>query len=400
MSTSATAGDDEGRFQVFGSLCLMVFMVNFGRIVWAPLLDPFMRTFGVGEATVGLVASLAWLGSAAPRLPTGYLLMYLDRHHVVMGTGVVLSASAAFTATVDSILLIGVGAFAMGATSGAYFIAGNPLVSELFPDRVGRVIGIHGTASQIAAVVAPLSIGLVLAFSTWRAVFWAVSVVSLAATVLLSVTARGATMPDVQSGDRHLRESVLNQWPIVVTGIAIMGATGFVWNGLFNFYVSYLTATKDVAIGTAQTLLTGVFAAGVPAFWYSGKLADRVEYGTLLLGILGAFVIAVLALTVVQGFYAIVAVSLVMGFVIHSLFPALDTFLLDGLPDSDRASAYAAYSATIMLVQAGASLAVGWLVQRGIGYDRVFRSFGLVLIAILVILAALERSNRLPTATN
>ncbi|MGM0397360.1 MAG: MFS transporter [Halobacteriota archaeon] len=393
----AADGETE-RIHVFGSLCLLVFLVNFGRIVFAPLLDPFMGTFGVGEATVGLVATLAWLGSAVPRLPTGYLLLYLDRHRVVLLTGLLLAASSAFTATAESILHVGVGAFVMGSSSGAYFVAANPLVSELFPDRVGRVIGIHGTASQLAAVVAPLSIGLVIAVSTWRTVFWALSIVALVGTAGLYVAARRATLPTVQSGERRLLQSVRNQWPIVLTGVAIIGATGFVWNGFFNFYVSYLTATKGIGLGTAQTLLTVVFAAGVPAFWYTGRLADRMNHVTLMLAILIAFLSTLLVLTAVQSLPAVVAVSIVLGYVVHSLFPALDTYLLDNLPDTDRASAYAAYSASMMLIQAGASVVVGWLVENGFAYDTVYRSFVVGLFVIFVGLVWLRRADRLPEA--
>ncbi|MFB6069602.1 MAG: MFS transporter [Halanaeroarchaeum sp.] len=395
---TAETADDSRRVHVFGSLCLLVFLVNFGRIVFAPLLDPFMQTFGVEEATVGTVATLAWLGSAVPRLPTGYLLTYVDRHHVALLTGLLLAVASAFTATADSIITVGIGAFVMGSASGAYFVAGNPLVSELFPDRVGRVIGIHGTASQVAAVLAPLSVTVVLAVATWRTVFWAVSAVSLVGTLALYATARRADLPSVQAHDRHLLASVKNQWPIVVTGVAIIGATGFVWNGLFNFYVSYLTATKDVSRGVANALLTGVFAAGVPAFWYTGRLADRVRHVTLMLAILAGFVVALLALTVVESLAGVIAVSIAMGYVIHRLFPALDTYLLDTLPDHDRSSAYAAYSAAMMLIQASASVVVGWLVQRGYAYDAVFRAFAVVLVLVLFVLYALRKADRLPDA--
>ncbi len=53
-----------------------------------------------------------------------------------------------------------------------------------------------------------------------------------------------------------------------------VGITGFVWQGVFNFYVTYLGA-KGVAPGTASTLLTVTFSAGVPSFTLAGRLADR-----------------------------------------------------------------------------------------------------------------------------
>jgi DHA1 family inner membrane transport protein len=38
-----------------------------------------------------------------------------------------------------------------------------------------------------------------------------------------------------------------------------------------------------------------------------------------------------------------------------------DAYLLDTLSDSNRASAYSGYSATVMLIQAGGSVSVGTL---------------------------------------
>ena len=408
--TESSSGRRGRRTHVLGSLCALVFLVNFGRIVFAPLLDPFMTTFDVGPARVGLVATLAWLGSAVPRIPTGYLLTRVSRKRVVLGTGILLASASAATSTIpDDIVLdvgpatlvaidlVGVGAFVVGLASGAYFIAANPLVSELFPERVGRVIGIHGTASQLAAVAAPLVVTVVLARGSWRDVFVLLAIGSAIGTLALVWTSRTADMPSAGGSDRNLLRAIRRQWRIVVAGIAIMGATGFVWNGLFNFYVPYLTATKGLDQGTANALLMVVFAAGVPAFWVTGNLADRFSHVPLMLAILGGFVTLLFALTAVTGFYAIVAVTVVIGFVIHSLFPALDTYLLGTLPDEDRSSAYSAYSGTMMILGATASVVVGTLVETTLTYNDVFRGFGIGLVAILLVLLGLNASGRLPS---
>ncbi len=378
-------------------MCSMVFLVNLARVVFAPLLEPLSAAFTLTESTAGLVATLAWLGSATPRIPTGYLLTRVDRHRVVLGTGAVLTGAAAFMTVADSVAMLGVGAFLMGVASGAYFIAANPLITELYPERVGRTLGVHGTASQVAAVAAPLFVGAVLAGATWRGVFSIIAVVAACATAVFYWTARSTQMPDAGTEDRDLLTAARKQWPIIVSGVAILGATGFVWNGLFNFYVKYVTATKGLDAATGNTLLTVVFAAGVPAFWLTGRLADRVPHVPLMLTILGGFVICLFALTAVQGLVAIAVVTAVLGYVVHSLFPALDTYLLDSLPDQNRASAYSLYSGSMMIVQALGSVAVGALVDAGFGYDTVFQTFGGVLVAILVVLVVLWANDSLPT---
>jgi len=389
---------DRRRTQLFGSLCSIVFLVNMGRIVFAPLLEPLGDAFTVTSAgAVGLVATLAWVGSALPRLPTGYLLTRVPRHHVVLGAGAVLTGASLLTATSGSLVALYVGALAMGLASGSYFIAANPLVSELYPEGVGRALGIHGTASQVAAVAAPLFVSGVLLVGTWRLVFWAMGAATAVATVVLFVVARRSAMPAAGAADRHLLAALRAQWPLVVTGVVIIGTTGFVWNGVFNFYVTYLVDVKGIDPATARNVLTVVFAAGVPAFWLTGRLADRVRVVPLMLSILGGFVACLLLVTVVQSVLGVVLASAIVGYVIHSMFPAIDTYMLGTLPDRHRASAYAIYSGTMMLVQATGSVAVGSLVDLGFGYDAVFRGFALGLGVVLLGLLALYRARALPS---
>jgi predicted MFS family arabinose efflux permease len=122
---------------VFVSLCSMVFLMNLGRVVFAPLLEPLRDALTVSTATLGLLATLAWLGSALSRVPTGYLLTRVSRQRAVFGTGTLLTGAAVLTAVAPSVPVLLVGAFALGLASGAYFVAANPLVSELFPEGVG-----------------------------------------------------------------------------------------------------------------------------------------------------------------------------------------------------------------------------------------------------------------------
>lgn len=384
------------RRRLFGSLLALVFLVNLGRIVYAPLLEPLMATFNVGPGPAGIVATLVWLGSASPRLPVGYLLTRFPRHYVILGAGGILTLASLGTAFAPTIELVGVGAFLMGLSSGTYFIAANPLVSELFPENVGRALGIHGTGNQLAAVVAAPFVGAVLLFDGYRGVFLTISGAAFLATVTFFVIARRTPLPAAGVEDRDLFGAIRAQWPLIITGVFILGTTGFVWNGVFNFYVTYLRVEKAVPVAMARDFLTLVFAAGVPAFWFAGRLADRYPRIPLMLLIIGTFIGSILALTVLDGFVVLVFLSIVIGFAIHGLFPVIDTYVLDGLPDHNRASAYSAYSAMMMLFQAMGSSVVGTLIDLGFSYDGVFRGFAGALAVVIAILGALYVLDRLP----
>ena len=375
----------------------MVFLMNLGRVVFAPLLEPLRDALTVSTATLGLLATLAWLGSALSRVPTGYLLTRVSRQRAVFGTGTLLTGAAVLTAVAPSVPVLLVGAFALGLASGAYFVAANPLVSELFPERVGQALGIHGMASQVAAAGAPLVVSAVLVVGGWRTAFQAIAVVAALATVAFTLVARGMEFPQAGTADSDFLGAAREQYRIILAGVAILGFAGFVWNGLFNFYVTYLTATKAIGEPMARNLLTVVFAAGVPAFGVSGRLADRLPLVPYLLVVLVGFAGAVLLLTATTGLFALVAVSVALGYVVHSLFPAVDTLLLGSLPDRHRASAYAVYSGSMMVVQAMGSVVVGTLTDAGFGFDPVLRTLVAALLVVVAAIAVMHSLGRFPT---
>jgi MFS family permease len=115
-----------------------------------------------------------------------------------------------------------------------------------------------------------------------------------------------------------------------------------------------------------------------------------------LLAIVASFAGCLLLLTVARGLAAILVLTAAIGFVIHCVFPAIDTYLLDALPDESRASAYAWYSAGMMAVQATGSSAVGALREAGLAYDLVFTRLALGLGIVVVGAAVLQRRGRLP----
>ncbi len=375
----------------------MGFLVNFVRVVFAPLLQPVAAEFHVTAASLGIVTAAAWLGSAAPRLPTGILLTHLDRHRVIAATGALLVLTATFTASAASVRHLVAGAFLMGLSSGMYFIAANPLVSELFPERIARVVSLHGLAILMAAVLAPLIVAGLLTFANWRLTFIGVAVAAGATTLLLTYAARWTDLPAAGLRDQSLIAAGRHEWPIILTGVAVLGAVGFLWNGLFNLYGDYLTVAKGLEAATGRLLLSVMFAAGLPAFLVAGRLGERYPTVPLLITITAGFVASVIVFTFAEGLLLIAAVSLAIGFLFYLIVPLLDTYLLASLPDHHRGSAYAIYSATMMVIQALGSGVIGSSVASGVSYGAMFRAVALTVGAVALGMAVLHWTDRLPT---
>ena len=328
----------------FGTLCGLVFLINLGRVAFAPLVEPLMSAFAVEEATLGAVITLVWLATASARIPTGYLLTRVSRRRVVLAASGLLAVGAVVAASASSIPVLAAGAAPLGLATGVYFVAAVPFISRLYPDRVGRAVGIHGTATQLAAVAAPTLAVAVLAIGSWRGVFWALAVGTLCTTLVLRYTIDEAPASSVRTPDRAFSDAVRGYWPLLATAIVFVAAAGFVWQGVFNFYPTYLIRAKGLSPGLANALLTVAFAAGVPGFWFGGRLADSLPQVPYVLSIIAGFAGSLFVLTYTSSVLGLVVVTVCMGYAIHSLFPALDAFLLGALPTDADASGYAVYS--------------------------------------------------------
>ena len=377
------------------AICGISFLVNYGRVAFAPLVDHFIQS-GATPALAGLAATAVWFGSALPRLPTGWVLTFLGRHQVILGVGGLLTVAALATAVAPTMWFVVLGAFTIGLAGGAFFIAANPMVSELYRERVGVALGFRGMFSQLAAVAAPFLVAGTILLGSWRIGFVAMAVLTVAVTVWFRRNVGRMTLPTAGENDRDLMAGIRAQWQLILAGIAFVGLAGFVWQGVFNFYITYLSVEKGFSTGMATTMLTITFIAGLPSFLIGGRLADRFPYLGLLFAVLVGFVLSLLALTLAEGLFAILLVSLLMGFIIHCLFPIGDTYMLASLPDHHRASAYAGFSAVMMLIQAPGSVAVGALVGAGLTYGAVFQGFALLVAGLAVLLGLLAILNLVP----
>jgi predicted MFS family arabinose efflux permease len=381
------------RRHLFGTLCGLVFLINFSRIVFAPLLDVFITEFTIDEATAGLIVTILWVGSASPRLPAGWLLMRFSRTRVITVAGIGLATASLFTSTATAVPTLMIGTLGIGVASGLYVVAAGPLISALYPSRIGRYLGIHGTFALAAATVAAPVVTVALAVD-WRWIFVGLATAAIVATAFLVLQARRTDRQMTTDEKTGFRVALREEWPTMLFSILVLGLVGFVWQGIANFYDLYMQ-TKGLPPEISRNMLTVVFGAGVPGMYVGGRVADRVPYVPLIVGLVCAFVGCLAVVILSSGLLTIVVVSLVVGFVVHMFFPALGTFLLDSVPGHSRNSVNAIHLACSMLLQSMGSAVVGYLVGRGLSYDQTFGLMAGGLSVMILVLLTLYSTDRL-----
>ena len=176
--------------------------------------------------SVGL--SVDELQRAAP-IVSGFLLGYVamlpligriadlrGRTPVLVAALVVFAFGSLVTAAAYDLGSLVAGRFLQGVGGGGLVPVTLALVADLYPaDRRGVPLGVVGAVQELGSVLGPLYGAVVLAFGTWRDIFWinlAVGLVLAAAVATLDPPSR--IVRDVRPPDRRVDRPNVSDYPL------------------------------------------------------------------------------------------------------------------------------------------------------------------------------------------
>ncbi len=242
-----------------------------------PLLSVVARTFGVSEATAGLLVTSSQVGyvtGLALLVPLGDLL---ERRRLITGVLLAAAVAAAACAAAPSFVALAAALAALGALSVVAMIM-VPLAATLAEEEErGQVVGTVMSGVLIGILASRTLSGLIAALGGWRLVFAVAAVAMLALSLTL-----GRGLPVVAPTERlrypELLRSVLSliaEEPVLrrrmALGALAMGGFSVLWTSITFLLAG---APYDYAEGVIGLFgLAGL--AGALLAPLAGHLADR-----------------------------------------------------------------------------------------------------------------------------
>ncbi len=146
------------------------------------------RAFGIGHTDLGLIATAVTIVAAAGTVPAGFAVDRVRRLPLLAWAVLLWAVAMAVAATATSFaVLLGARMFLGGVTAVAYPAVAS-LTGDLFPARLrGRKLGTIRTGEMVGLAVSVTVAGAVVAFATWRLMFW---LLAASAVVLFAVLRR------------------------------------------------------------------------------------------------------------------------------------------------------------------------------------------------------------------
>jgi MFS family permease len=260
------------------------------------------------------------------------------------------------------------------------------ILSEVYPERRGFALGIHGAAANIGQSVSPVVVGLLITYLGWRTAIKSHMALSalIALMLILSLPKLGNFDSEKKAGAAFwdlVRNKLLRNRALflitVVSALRTMGQRGI--ETFFPLYLADQIGLNPAWVGLYLSILA--FSSTIPEPTL-GWLSDRIGRRSILWISLMLSGLSIIALTRVPAGIPLMVCMAFLGFFHYSLRPIIFAFALDVTPAEIGATTVSYVFTWNQAISAICPLLGGFLAD-GFGIQ-----YALYLVAVLSLTAA------------
>ena len=364
----ARALSDRGGWSIPFVLIACMWVSILSTDLYTPSLPHLTRVFGTDAGTVQMTMSANFIGYALGPFVIGPMADRFGRRPILGGFMALFALFSAVCAAAPSVAVLILARFAQGAAASVVSVLCVVIIRDLFKgaDAI-RVLSVYGAAIGLAPAAGPVLGGWVHVMAGWRANFWLLALLGLAAAYaswrLVPETGSRAPLDFTLARRRYAK--LLRDRQFLFTGLGIAS----IFAGLF----AYITAGPFLLIETlgVPTQSYGYYyAAGVMAYITGAAVANQLAgaaspraltRGGLITALAGAILLVVL---VAAGIVTPLSIVIAMGVFSAGLgltFSSAPLVMFAGVPQRRGAAAGVLYGFGQSAGAAIGAFSVAWL---------------------------------------
>ena len=332
-----------------------VWLITLGHSLthWYPatfyLLLPLIgRELGLSYSQIGLVMPCQYIAGAISNVPGGMLVDTVGKKGLLMALALfwvgvpylLMGFTHSYWMLLVCVTLVGIG-------NNLWHPTAIPTLANRYPERKGLVLSLHGMGGNVGDALAPLAIGSLLAFFSWREIVvlnvvpgLGVAVLILAFLGTLRVTSKkGAKSAGIDADHERqtLKEyrgglgALFRNRNLMLLSLS-SAFRSMTQNALLTFlpvYLAYEMGYPPLWVGAWMFVLQ---AAGFAAAPIAGHVSDRVGRRGVMMTSMAMTAVIIVAMAMAGRSVTFVALIAVLGFFLYAIRPVLQAWLLESTP--------------------------------------------------------------------
>jgi MFS transporter, FSR family, fosmidomycin resistance protein len=308
------------------------------------LLPLIGRELGLSYTEIGLIMTTQHVVGALSNLPGGMVVDMVGKKGYLMATSLfwvgfpyaLMSLTHDYWMLLVCVTLVGIG-------NNLWHPAAITTLAYRYPDRKGLVISIHGMGGNVADGLAPLVVGALLAWFTWRTVV-VINVVPglvMAAMILVMLGAftTGASHDHVNAGGtsrgvRHYLKdfaSLLRNRALMLVSIGSAFRT-MTQTGLLTFLPVYLAYELDYSPFIVGVCMSAMQVAGFAASPIGGHLSDKLGRKRIVMSSMVLTCVMIVFMALAGKSVTFVLFIALVGFFLYAMRPVLQAWAVEATP--------------------------------------------------------------------
>jgi len=310
------------------------------------LLPLIGREFGLSYTEIGLIMTVQHLAGAISNLPGGMVVDMVGKKGYLMATSLfwvgfpyaLMSLTHNFWMLLVCVTLVGIG-------NNLWHPAALPTLAFRYPERKGLVISVHGMGGNVGEAIAPLVVGALLAWFSWRAVVVINVVPGVVMAVMILVMLGAFTMARSRDEDAvnaavhsHGLKDYLRGFAGLLRNRALMLVSiGSAFRtmtqvGLLTFlpvYLAYELGYSPFLVGLCITVMQ---VAGLVASPVGGHLSDRLGRKSVAISSMAITGVMIAGMALAGRTAAFVLFIALVGFFLYAVRGVLQAWAVESTP--------------------------------------------------------------------
>ena len=317
------------------------------------LLPLIGKELGLSYTEIGLIMTIQHFAGAVSNLPGGMIVDTVGQKGYLMAASLFwVGVPYAFMSITHDFWMLLVCVTLVGIGNNIWHPAAMPTLAYRYPERKGLVLAFHGMGGNMGEAIAPIAVGALLAWFSWRTVVVinVVPGITMALLILLmlgafATTRSGGADGINASGDTRTFRDYLRDYGTLLRNKALMLVSvsaafrTMTQAGLLTFlpvYLAYELGYSPFVVGISMALLQ---VAGFIAGPIGGHLSDKMGRRRIVMSSMLLTGVMLIGMVLAGKSVLFVVFVALVGFFLYAMRAVLHAWAIESTPKNLAGSA-------------------------------------------------------------